>query len=147
MSETFAFTAEGLLGPSIFPFVQGWIESFVLRGQESETSMEALLHQCVAVGRHTGIIWIRPNAAATKYIWAEHVVRPFGQFLPYQCPECKSVWCWAKPKHASKTSSVFKCRGSKTDGTKCLNEVTITAPDGAEYAMRGHQGHWMKVTN
>lgn len=145
INHTFAFTTKGLISQFIFPLAQEYVETALLHGQDADNDIECLLDQCYSVGRHTNIIWIRPNKTPIRYAWTEPVVRPWGQTLPYQCPKCMSPFPWDRGTTNEKTKDiVFRCKGYTAKKRRCENSLTITNIYQLDLVARGNKGKWKK---
>ncbi|KAG1784400.1 uncharacterized protein HD556DRAFT_1315116 [Suillus plorans] len=58
-----------------------------------------MLGQSYKLGRHTDVFLLMPDnsgsLAVTKFAWTHSELRPWGQYLPVQCPQCgwSNTWC------------------------------------------------------
>ncbi|KAG1790600.1 uncharacterized protein HD556DRAFT_1310397 [Suillus plorans] len=58
-----------------------------------------MLGQSYKLGRHTDVFLLMPDnsgsLAVTKFAWTHSQLRPWGQYLPVQCPQCgwSNAWC------------------------------------------------------
>lgn len=143
--HTFAFATKGLIAQLTFPLAKEYVDTALLHGQDAEDDIEGMLDQCYSVGRHTNIIWIRPNQAPVRFAWTESVVRPWGQTLPYQCPACFSVFAWDNGKTKPETGDItFRCKGFNAKGRKCQKTLEVKNTHGLVLTKRRHMGKWRK---
>jgi hypothetical protein len=143
ISDCFAFAAQSLLASATFPFVQEYVFGVILMQLNAESHIQQLLDQCVSVGRHTHVIWMKPSQQPIRFAWVESVVRPWGQHLPYQCASCGTIFGWTRDK-ATGTSIVFFCTGRTKDNRPCMKHIEIFNKFNLLPVKKGHMGTWMQ---
>ncbi|KAG1785443.1 uncharacterized protein HD556DRAFT_1450758 [Suillus plorans] len=83
-----------------------------------------MLAQAYKLGRHTDVFLLTPlvgSLKVSKFVWADVKFRPWGGFLPIQCPSCGWTDCWSNVLNehkdsfvAAKGNSVIRARILKT---------------------------------
>lgn len=62
------------------------------------TAFPEMLGQSYKLGRHSDVFLLMPDnigsLAVTKYSWTHSTLRPWGQYLPIQCPQCGWTNTW-----------------------------------------------------
>ncbi|KAG1732857.1 uncharacterized protein EDB91DRAFT_1251594 [Suillus paluster] len=57
-----------------------------------------MLGQSYKLGRHSNVFLMMPNSSGsltvTQYAWTHTELRPWGQYLPVQCPQCGWINAW-----------------------------------------------------
>ncbi|KAA1475911.1 hypothetical protein DENSPDRAFT_853317 [Dentipellis sp. KUC8613] len=141
-SNVLTFTAPNLQPDLVKPFLLEFMDHVFIRGRPIGNILPRILSEIKPLfGRHTGIIHlgIKGDAAsgklddklqlpvfATKYLWHSPTIRPWGVFIPEQCPKCGCLWWWnfGDPSPDSINPIVVKCGGRKK-----LPAGTGTQPD------------------
>ena len=110
-----------------------------------EQAFPHMLGQSYKLGRHTDVFLLttdveRDSLKVTKYSWAHGDHRPWGNFLPIQCPGCGWVNAWRSA--SMRKIYVFECKN---------NTCTISYTFGPEEGMtmlvpgKGVGSCWFKI--
>ncbi|KAG1732285.1 hypothetical protein EDB19DRAFT_2005506 [Suillus lakei] len=106
-----------------------------------------MLGQSSKLGRHTDVLLLTPLEATlqiTKFTWGDTKFRPWGCFLPIQCPTCGCTNSWrsAYARDSGNKTYLFECKN-----TSCDQSFTFIQPTGATMLSSGRkQGcSWMEV--
>ena len=92
-------------------------------------------------GKHDSGIMI----ITTRYFWSHPGLKPFGQPLPTQCPDCLGLRTWGVLKKTA-DKIILKCKAKE-----CSTRLEFTLPSGASYVLGGfvegeRHGQWLKET-
>lgn len=145
LSASIAFTAvrfqPAFTSHLLFAFVeQVLIERFPIR-----YAFPHMLGQSNKLGRHTDIVLMMKDAPGEglkviRYAWTHIDNRPWGQYLPIQCPVCGLVDAW---RSASKSRVyTFECTNDR-----CRKTLTFKQPAGSWMLMQGKTGSgcWIAI--
>lgn len=81
----------------------------------------------------------------TQYFWLHPGLKPFGQPLPAQCPDCLGLWTWGVLKKTA-DKIILKCKAKE-----CSTRSQFMLPLGASFVLgrfvEGEcHGQWLKKT-
>jgi hypothetical protein len=122
-NHLFAFTVDGLIPCLLSSLLIDLVHRTFIEGYDITTYIGKILRSAPVVARHTAIIHIQRssktgNVKGLKYIWANPDMRPFGNVLPFQCPECFAFRPWSKKKQGLGNrinAYYFVCQGEWYD--------------------------------
>lgn len=109
------------------------------------TAFPDMLGQSCKLGRHSGVYLIlRKDAASleiTKFLWTHSSLRPWGQYLPVQCPQCGWADAWTSV-HQHKVYA-FECRNSL-----CKKQYDFFPPPNSRILMPGKAPNtcWISIS-
>ncbi|KAI0337178.1 hypothetical protein BDW22DRAFT_1349350 [Trametopsis cervina] len=127
IDHAFAFAAQGLISHTTYPFVEGYVEQTILRNLDPARHLEKVLDQCYVVGRHTAIVWMRPNLSAVRFTWVE-----------------RAIWSWSAPKVEAAETLVFSCKTILTDKRQCDKTLRFPKNPHTMLVKKGNMGTWIK---
>jgi hypothetical protein len=149
-ANLFAFNA-----PSFHPiyattFLLDFFQYTIIEGRTFDSIAGQLLNTS-SLSRHTGIQRFWTRDLVTRHCelkWAHSRTRPWGEPVPFQCPDCRCIQAWdQKGNGASSELSrdvTIRCsyRGTKGQCTNCLTFVKSTEPF---KPVKLSEGIWMAV--
>ncbi|KAG1731150.1 hypothetical protein EDB19DRAFT_1831807 [Suillus lakei] len=96
-----------------------------------------MLGQSSKLGCHTDVLLLTPLEATlqiTKFTWGDTKFRPWGCFLPIQCPTCGRTNSWhsAYARDSGNKTYLFECKN-----TSCDQSFTFIQPKGATMLSSG----------
>ncbi|KAJ6523799.1 hypothetical protein B0H10DRAFT_1974885 [Mycena sp. CBHHK59/15] len=89
---TWGFTAEDFLPNTAALFMQEQALSFLINNHAK--SIQHLLATQYEMGVHTALVVYLLGGSAFRYTWAHPAIKPYGHFLPRQCPTCHCPSSW-----------------------------------------------------
>ncbi|KAI5992327.1 hypothetical protein EDC04DRAFT_2613650 [Pisolithus marmoratus] len=87
------------------------LDNTIIQNYPVSSAAQVALHDCGMLGRHSNIIlilWESKGLVVQKFIWTDKHIKPWGNHLPVQCPQCKTIQKWAE-RSAGKTIS-YECQ-------------------------------------
>ncbi|KAI5987992.1 hypothetical protein F5J12DRAFT_786963 [Pisolithus orientalis] len=125
------FDAERLQLVTTIPFLMSVLDSTLFQGFHVQSAV-----------RHSNIILMlwQEKVVVEKFVWTDKFIRPWGQQLPAQCPQCYSIQKW-KAGCSGQTYS-YECKnpgcGKDTQGTSQPPQTyTICMSKGATKLTQG----------
>jgi hypothetical protein len=90
-------------------------DKYFFRRYGFNSALTASLSEECGLGAHTNIIVISKDSAGhwieRRYLWSHVSLRPWGVEVSQQCPSCRRIRPWHKPKVSSQ--SIKNADGSK----------------------------------
>ncbi|KAI5989413.1 hypothetical protein F5J12DRAFT_786684 [Pisolithus orientalis] len=140
------FDADRLLPVNTIPFLMSVLDLTIIQGfQQMDKTVKAALKDCGVLGRHSNIILMfwgsqGGRVLVERYIWTDKFIKPWGQNLPAQCPQCGSIQEWLAASADSTYS--YQCQypdcGKDLEGTALPPKTyTISMPQGAKKLLDG----------
>jgi hypothetical protein len=80
-----------------------------------------------------------------RYIWSHPGLKPFGNPLPMQCPDCKGLRTWEVLKKTA-DNIYLKCRGIKCPQRLEFSRAPALKFVLGRYVDDGRHGQWLKET-
>ncbi|KAI6146738.1 hypothetical protein BKA82DRAFT_4015572 [Pisolithus tinctorius] len=125
------FDAERLQLVTTIPFLMSVLDSTLVQGFHVQSAV-----------RHSNIILMlwQEKVVVEKFIWTDKFIRPWGQKLPTQCPQCYSIQKWEAG--CSGQTYSYECKnpgcGKDTQGTSQPPQTyTICISKGATKLTQG----------
>ncbi|KAI6154187.1 hypothetical protein BKA82DRAFT_4012185 [Pisolithus tinctorius] len=125
------FDAERLQLVTTIPFLMSVLDSTLVQGFHVQSAV-----------RHSNIILMlwQEKVVVEKFIWTDKFIRPWGQQLPAQCPQCYSIQKWEAG--CSGQTYSYECKnpgcGKDTQGTSQPPQTyTICMSKGATKLTQG----------
>src|SRR5437879_3742089 len=92
-------------------------KSVVVHGFDFVKALEHILQESSTLGMHTAVFHFRAADPGTdvktvRYVWMHRDYQPWGQSLPMQCPQCRTVQKWSSIQLRG-GGYRFECRYSK----------------------------------
>ncbi len=144
MQRVVCFGAAALQAPLTVPFFMGFAISVYIEGIRLEhTHFTKLLGSASMLNRHTTVLLYarvaadEPALQLSNYKWSHKTVRPCGEELPLQCPDCG---CLASLK--IKTGPGNELRGT-CEQKGCDFSRTYALLDGYKMVKSVEQGGWL----
>lgn len=92
-----------------------FIELVLVERLPIRTAFPDMLGQSYKLGRHSDVFLILRkddiSLDITKFVWTHSSLRPWGQYLPVQCPQCGWTNAWASV-HQNKLYA-FECKNDQ----------------------------------
>jgi hypothetical protein len=114
----------------------------ILESMDATTFIESLSRSSPLMARHTSLVHIkkrrdsngvaRGGVEGMKYDWAHVTVRPWGEPMRAQCPECFSLRAWDPLPGGDPNVSRFRCKGRHIDGLGCIYILSVNRPRGSK---------------
>jgi len=98
------------------------------------------------LGRHTDIFVLTVSQGGalhtSKYVWTHRDFRPWGGFLPIQCPRCGYADAWRSAYVETDKAYSFECCNDS-----CSQSYIFSQPPGARMLTAGKArgSGWMEV--
>ncbi|KAI6016341.1 hypothetical protein PISMIDRAFT_99066 [Pisolithus microcarpus 441] len=96
------FDAQHLQLATTVPYLLSLFDSTIIQGFDISNAVKFALTDCGMLGRHSNIIvmmwslrvktWER--LVVEKLVWTDTYIRPWGNYLPVQCPQCGTIQKW-----------------------------------------------------
>ncbi|KAI5985119.1 hypothetical protein F5J12DRAFT_787435 [Pisolithus orientalis] len=125
------FDAERLQLVTTIPFLMSVLDSTLVQGFHVQSAV-----------RHSNIILMlwQEKVVVEKFVWTDKFIRPWGQQLPAQCPQCYSIQKWEAG--CSGQTYSYECKnpgcGKDTQGTSQPPQTyTICMSKGATKLTQG----------
>ncbi|KAI5985708.1 hypothetical protein F5J12DRAFT_787348 [Pisolithus orientalis] len=125
------FDAERLQPVTTIPFLTSVLDSTLVQGFHVQSAV-----------RHSNIILMlwQEKVVVEKFVWTDKFIRPWGQQLPAQCPQCYSIQKWEAG--CSGQTYSYECKnpgcGKDTQGTSQPPQTyTICMSKGATKLTQG----------
>ncbi|KAG1797833.1 uncharacterized protein HD556DRAFT_1306422 [Suillus plorans] len=104
-----------------------------------------MLAQAYKLGRHTDVFLLIPlvgSLKVSKFVWADVKFRPWGGFLPIQCPSCGWTDCWRSVfvRACKDKVYVFECKNDT-----CTQSFSFSPPEGATMLTPDIMASWTLV--
>jgi hypothetical protein len=156
-SHAVAFTAKHfhpcLASHFLISFAQAIIEGFALR-----EAFPNMLEQS-ELGMHTDVLLMTATPEdtvplrITRYKWIHASIRPWGNVLPLQCPQCGTPVVWERIQaDSSQKYIIFRCpfvgcdRTNIERGTLPRKKYTCKAPEGSTLLPgRRRNASWLEI--
>lgn len=123
-----AFTVPALIPSLTTTLLIDIGQKVILEDFSLTTFLGEILGTSPVAARHTAVAHINfQSDEAVLYYWAHPDMRPWGEHLPAQCPQCLSIRPWGSRKTVGPTY-IFKCEGVNVEGQKCGNILHIAPP-------------------
>jgi hypothetical protein len=99
ISASIAFTAVRFQPSFTSHLLLAFVEQVLIERFSISVSFRHMLSQSYKLGRHTDILLMTlgkqdEGLTILKFVWAHCDHRPWGQYLPVQCPGCGCVDSW-----------------------------------------------------
>ncbi|KAI5998599.1 hypothetical protein EDD15DRAFT_2193970 [Pisolithus albus] len=99
------FDAQHLQLASTTPYLLSLLDSIIVQGFDVSQAAKFALNDCALLGRHSNIfifMWRSEGqgvqkvekVVVEKLIWTDKFIRPWGEHLPVQCPQCGTMQKW-----------------------------------------------------
>jgi hypothetical protein len=127
---------DGLIPSLLSSLLVDMANRIIVESHQIDHFINDLLKSAPVVARHTSIVHLSAfgnRVKSVQYIWANKFMQPWGKRLPAQCSECLSFRPWDKPVSTGGSDGnvyLFKCRGTKANGSGCANILTFKKPAG-----------------
>ncbi|KAI6029520.1 hypothetical protein BKA83DRAFT_4123036 [Pisolithus microcarpus] len=138
------------------PYLHSLLDNTIIQGYDVSSAALFALHDSAMLGRHSNIVlifWRSGDIVVEKLVWTDKNIRPWGNHLPVQCPQCGTMQKWVGGS-ANKTLS-FECKYidcGKNMGPDMMSlppqSYTFTMPKGAQQLNQGNRegSSWLKST-
>jgi hypothetical protein len=142
-----AFSASRFMPTFTVPFISSFVYNLFLY---KKTHLDSAIYEHQVLGAHTDVIYFeyssqKQSTAVTKYIWSHPGLRPYGQTLETQCPDCNGLRTWTRKPSAQVEQITLKCKVAN-----CPAEKVFSMPAGMTFIRGGghedERGTWMKFT-
>jgi hypothetical protein len=152
--HVFAFTVWGLIPSLLSSLLIDFAQVTILENMDATTFVESLSRFSPLVTRHTSLIHIKTHKDTSGaelrvdgvvYDWMHPTVRPWGEPMRAQCPQCFSLRAWEQMKDGNNETSRFRCKGRYTHGSSCAYILSVAKPRGAPKVTTG-KSVWMSRT-
>ncbi|KAI5989682.1 hypothetical protein EDD15DRAFT_2198370 [Pisolithus albus] len=73
------------------------LDNTIIQGYEVSSAAFFALHDSAMLGRHSNIVlifWKSGDIVVEKLVWTDKNIRPWGNYLPVQCPQCGTMQKW-----------------------------------------------------
>ncbi|KAI6094311.1 hypothetical protein EDD16DRAFT_1529266 [Pisolithus croceorrhizus] len=150
------FDAPHLQPAATGPYLHSHLDNTIIQGYDVSSAALFALHDFAMLGRHSNIVlifWKSGDIVVEKLVWTDKNIRPWGNYLPVQCPQCGTMQKWVGGS-ANKTLS-YECKyvdcgkNMGPDGTSLPPQsYTFTMPKGAQQLNQGKKegSSWLKLT-
>lgn len=158
------FDAQHLQLASTTPYLLSLLDSIIVQGFDVSQAAKFALNDCALLGRHSNIfifMWRSEGqgvqkvekVVVEKLIWTDKFIRPWGEHLPVQCPQCGTMQKW-ECGSAGKTIT-YECRYPQCGFEKGTNKTSLppkkfvySIPPHAISLAQGKKGtsSWLQVT-
>lgn len=129
LSNTIAFDAERLQVVLTSNLIVGVVERTFIEGYPIQMAMPEALGESSRLGYHSSVYLLTLahtdttlQLTVTKYTWSHRDIRPWGNSLPSQCPQCGCIqvqWVRTALPHDATATHGFSCANNdcgKPDG-------------------------------
>ncbi|KAG1752331.1 uncharacterized protein EDB91DRAFT_1243107 [Suillus paluster] len=147
LSTTIAFNAQHFQPSFASHLLLAFTEQVLIERCPIRLAFGEMLGQSYKLGRHTDVLLLTPLEASlqiSKFTWGDTNFRPWGGFLPIQCPSCGCTNSWhsAYARASGDKTYVFECKN-----TTCDQSFKFSQPKGTTMLSAGRkQGcSWMEV--
>jgi len=146
-SQILTFSSFGFMPVFSTPFFLTFARQGFLFGKKD---VGLSLHDDEQLGAHSDLLCLESKKegcsitiTTTRYAWSHPGLKPFGNPLPIQCPDCNGLRTWGVLK---KTADEIHLR-CKADG--CSNRLYFSRPRVVgfvlgKYVDDGRHGQWLK---
>ncbi|KAI6026887.1 hypothetical protein PISMIDRAFT_109236, partial [Pisolithus microcarpus 441] len=158
------FDAQCLQLATTTPYLLSLLDSIVIQGFDIAKAVKFALSDCALLGRHSNIIamiWRSEGqgvekvekVVVEKLIWTDKHIRPWGDYLPVQCPQCGTMQKW-ECGSAGKTIT-YECRYAECGVGRGPNKTSLppkkfpySIPPDAIPLTQGKKGtsSWLQIT-
>ncbi|KAG2335982.1 hypothetical protein BDR05DRAFT_1006279 [Suillus weaverae] len=145
VTASIAFTAPRFQPGFTCHLLFAFVEHVLIERISISQAFPHMLGQSYKLGRHTDIFLMTTDAlsgglAVTKYSWTHIDHRPWGQYLPIQCPGCGWVDSWRSATKARVYA--FECTNDS-----CRKSFTFKQPEGSKILIPGKTGSscWLAI--
>lgn len=158
-SHAVGFTAKHFHPSLASHFLISFAQAVIVEGFSLREAFPNMLEQS-GLGMHTDVLLMTatPEDAVplriTRYKWAHVSIRPWGNVLPLQCPQCGTPVVWERIQaDSSQKYMVFRCpftgcgRTNTERGRLPRKKYTCKAPEGSTLLPgRRRNASWLEVT-
>ncbi|KAI6027074.1 hypothetical protein EDC04DRAFT_2605951 [Pisolithus marmoratus] len=158
------FDAQHLHLVTTIPYLLSLVDSTIIQGFDVSSGIKFALNDCAMLGRHSNIIvmmWRSQGEnmevgklVVEKLVWTDKFIRPWGNYLPVQCPQCGSIqkWvCGAEGKTNSYECKYTHCGKGKGPKNTSIppKQYTFSIPEDAIQLPHGKKGtsSWLQFTH
>ncbi|KAI6038178.1 hypothetical protein EDC04DRAFT_2604265 [Pisolithus marmoratus] len=138
------------------PYLHSLLDNTIIQGFDVSSAALFALHDSAMLGRHSNIIlitWESEDLVVVKLVWTDKKIRPWGNHLPLQCPQCGTIQKWEVG--SGKKALPYECnymdcgKNMGLDGESLPpKSFTFTMPKNAKQLEQGKKGtsSWLKFT-
>ncbi|KAI6096245.1 hypothetical protein EDD16DRAFT_1526114 [Pisolithus croceorrhizus] len=79
------------------PYLHSLLDNPTIQGYDVSSAALFALHDSAMLGRHSNIVlifWKSGDMVVEKLVWTDKNIRPWGNYLPVQCPQCRTMQKW-----------------------------------------------------
>ncbi|KAG1866802.1 hypothetical protein F4604DRAFT_1927770 [Suillus subluteus] len=139
LSATIAFTARRFQPSFASHLLLAFTQQVLVEHCPIRLAFGDMLAQSYKLGRHTDVILLTMLEASiqiSKFTWGDVETRPWGGFLPIQCPTCgwTDSWRSAFVRTARDKIYVFECKNPT-----CVQSLRFGPPEGATMLSPGRK--------
>ncbi|KAG2117528.1 hypothetical protein BD769DRAFT_1390856 [Suillus cothurnatus] len=145
MTATIAFNAVRFQPSFATHLLLAFAELVLIERLSIQLVFPDMVGQSYKLGRHTDVFLLMPVApnslTVTKYSWTDSQLRPWGQYLPVQCPDCGWANAWEAVSKCKQYS--FECKNPS-----CRKEYLFSQPANSRILMPGKRpgACWIAIT-
>ncbi|KAG1863661.1 hypothetical protein F4604DRAFT_1929061 [Suillus subluteus] len=136
MTATIGFNAVRFQPSFATHLLLAFMELVIIKRLPIRVAFPEMVGQSYKLGRHSNVFLLVPVApdslAIKKYSWTHHELRPWGQYLPVQCPDCGWTNAW-RTVNTNKNYS-FECKNRQ-----CRKEYLFSQPAGSRILLPGRR--------
>ncbi|KAG2739974.1 hypothetical protein P692DRAFT_20754205, partial [Suillus brevipes Sb2] len=147
LSATIAFNAKRFQPAFASHLLLAFTEQVLVERCPIRLAFGDMLAQSYKLGRHTDVILLttaEDSLQISKFTWGDVGTKPWGGFLPIQCPACGWTDSWRSAYVRAATDKVytFECKN-----TTCVQTYRFTQPVGATMLSPGRKlgCSWMDI--
>ncbi|KAG2084906.1 hypothetical protein BD769DRAFT_1681914 [Suillus cothurnatus] len=135
ITASIAFTAVRFQPSFASHLLLAFVEQVLIERFSISDVFHHMLGQSYKLGRHTDVILMDKGRDAealtvSKFSWAHADHRPWGQYLPIQCPDCGWIDSWLSATKGGVYA--FECTN-----TRCKKLLTFRQPQGSQKLVPG----------
>ncbi|KAG2742625.1 hypothetical protein P692DRAFT_20749050 [Suillus brevipes Sb2] len=134
ISATIAFNAIRFQPSFSAHLLLAFCELVLIQRVSIQQAFPDMLGQSYKLGRHSDVLLLLKHDTNSvrvfKYCWTHSLLRPWGNFLPLQCPDCGLVDAWTSANHQKEYS--FECKGEN-----CRKGFVFSAPANSKVLVPG----------
>ncbi|KAG1721764.1 hypothetical protein EDD22DRAFT_854316 [Suillus occidentalis] len=125
MTATIGFNAVRFQPSFAMHLLLAFAELVVIERLAIDLVFPDMLGQSYKLGCHSDVVFMMPDGRGsltiTKYSWTHSELRPWGQYLPLQCPQCGWTNAWRSVCVAKEYN--FECKNDA-----CRKQYTFSQP-------------------
>ena len=146
LSATFAFNAIRFQPSFASNLLLAFTDQVLVERRAFRLAVENMLGQSCKLGRHTDVLVLTVSEGGAlqvfKYMWTHIDFRPWGGFLPIQCPSCGYADAWRSAYIQADKAYSFECCKDN-----CSQSYIFKQPQGARMLTVGKNrgSGWMEV--